>query len=127
MKTILVDAVHCFVNSNGEYDKEMQELLETYKNRKIVLTNADDEQIEMFNLNSSPYTVFTLKHQPNKPNPEYYKKMLKKFDLRAEDCVYFEHNKEAVASAKSVGIKTYHYDKDKKDLIALKKFLDEKL
>jgi len=41
--------------------------------------------------------------------------------------VYFEHNEDAVKSAQSVGIKTYHYNKDKKDLRGLKKFLDDNL
>jgi len=44
-----------------------------------------------------------------------------------DDVVYFEHNADAVKSAESVGITAYNYDKDKKDLEALKKFLDESL
>jgi FMN phosphatase YigB (HAD superfamily) len=53
--------------------------------------------------------------------------MLEKFDLKVEDAIYFEHNEDAVKSAKSIGIKTYHYDKDKKDLEALKRFLNDNL
>lgn len=41
--------------------------------------------------------------------------------------MYFEHNEDAVKSARSVGIATHHYDKDKKDLVGLKKFIDENL
>jgi hypothetical protein len=49
------------------------------------------------------------------------------FGLTKEDVVYFEHNEVAVNSAKLVGIKTYHYDQDKKDLVTLKNFLFDSL
>lgn len=70
-----------------------------------------------------PYEVFTLKHQPEKTDPAYYEKMLEYFQLDKVDVVYFEHNAEAVKSAQSVGITTYHYDNEKKDLGALRDFL----
>jgi hypothetical protein len=54
MKTILVDAVYCYViqNEDGEFviDQEMHQLLEGYPNHKIVLTGADDKQYKQFNL-----------------------------------------------------------------------------
>ena len=53
--------------------------------------------------------------------------MLEHFDLSKEDVVYFEHNKKALESAESVGIKTYYYDKNKKDLEGLRSFLIENL
>lgn len=80
----------------------MYELLETYSNRKIILTNADDEQMKKFGLDDMPYKVFTFKHNPEKTEPEYYKRMLEHFDLDVEDVIYFEHSIEAVESAKSV-------------------------
>lgn len=126
MKTILVDAINTFVLKNEGLFKEMHELLETFPNRKIILTNANDEEIARL-LPNMPYEIFSMQHNPDKPNPEYYKTMLTHFGFRAEDVVYFEHNPEAVKSAESVGIKTYHYDKDKKDLVSLKSFLSESL
>ena len=125
MKTILVDAVECFIDWDGNIFKEMHDLLETYPNRKIILTSADYEDTNKFGLNDAPYKVFTLKHDPEKTDPKYYKIMLAHFGLTKDDVVYFEHNPDAVKSAQSVGIITYHYDDTKKDLAALKKFLDE--
>ena len=127
MKTILVDAVDCFVSKDGEIFKEMHELLETYPNRKIILTGANDEQFKKFGLDKMPYEVFTLKHNPEKTDSEYYEKMLKHFNLNKDDVIYFEHNQKAVESANSVGIKTYFYDFDKKDLNSLKDFLDSNI
>jgi FMN phosphatase YigB (HAD superfamily) len=131
MKTILVDAVNTTLIQNpaGEYEQyaELFELLETYPNPKCILMNADDSQMEHFGLTTVPYPVFTLKHNPDKPDPLYFKTLLEKNSWDPSDVVYFEHNPEAVKSAQSVGIISYHYNKDTKDLVALKKFLDENL
>ena len=126
MKTILVDAWNTFVTKDGIFT-EMQALLDKLENPKIILTNANDEQLIEFGLTDMPYEVFTLKHNPDKVDPRYYKIMLNHFQLTADDVVYFEHNRDAVDSAKSIGITAHHYDKDKKDLIALEKFLKENL
>ena len=127
MKTVLVDAVDCFVSDEGVIFQEMFDLLEKYPNRKILLTGANDEQFKKFGLDKMPYEVFTLKHNPEKTNPKYYEMILEHFGLTKDDVVYFEHNPEAVKSAQSVGIKTHFYDSEKKDLESLKKFLDESL
>jgi len=127
MKTILVDAVDCFVSRKGEIFSEMHKLLETYPNRKIILTGANDEQLRQFGLDKMPYEVFTLKHNPEKTDPSYYVKMLEHFNLKKDDVVYFEHNPDAVKSARSVGIVSYFYDNDAKDLRGLKDFLEKNL
>ena len=127
MKTILVDAVNCFVSEEGEIFKEMHDLLETYPNRKIILTGANDEQFKEFGLDKMPYEVFTLKHNPEKTDPKYYQTMLTHFDLANGEVIYFEHSPEAVQSARSAGIETYFYDNNTKDLAGLKRFLDENL
>ncbi|MFA6534205.1 MAG: hypothetical protein WCT37_03460 [Patescibacteria group bacterium] len=126
MKTILVDAVDALViEQEGAFKifKEMHDLLETFANPKIILTGANEEQSKEFGLDNMPYEVFTLKHNPEKTDPKYYEIMLKHFDLDKNDVIYFEHNEDAVKSAESVGIKTYYYDNDKKDLAALESFL----
>ncbi len=130
MKTILVDAVYTFVIENDgifKLFKQMYDLLETFPNRKIILTGANDEQFKKSNLDKMPYEVFTLKHNPEKTDPKYYKAMLEHFGFNKNDVIYFEHDENAVKSAQSVGIKTYNYDSEKKDLIALKDFLMENL
>lgn len=127
MKTILVDAVNTFVIEGSGIFKEMHELLETYENKKVILTNADDEQLKSFGLDQMPYEVFTLKHNPEKTDPSFFSSMLKHFGLSNDDVVYFEHNPKAVESAQSVGIVSYHYDPQQKDILALKAFLDASL
>lgn len=126
-KTILVDAVDTFVIEGQGVFKEMQDLLEKYPQPKIILSNADDQQLKPFGLENLPYELFTLKHDPDKTDPVYFRSLLIHYGLQAEEVVYFEHNLSAVESARSVGIKSYHYDPDKKDLEALKTFLDQSL
>ena len=127
MKTILVDAVDAFVIEGQGIFKEMHDLLETCQNRKIILTGANDEQFKEFGLDKMPYELFTLKHNPDKTDPKYFEEMFKHFNLKPEDVIYFEHNPDAVKSAESVGITSYHYDENKKDLQSLKEFLDNNL
>src|SRR3989344_4063585 len=126
-KVILVDAIYVFTDTQGKIFKEMRDLLEKYSNRKILLTGADDRQFKELGLDKMPYEIWTLKHNPEKTDPEYYKKMLAHFGLDAREIIYFEHNLDAIKSAESIGIRTYFYDSAKKDLAGLKKFLDENL
>lgn len=127
MKTILVDAVDCFVIEGEGIYQPLFELLETYPNKKILLTGANDEQMDTFGLHNMPYELFTLRHNPEKADPKYYEILLAQYGLTKDDVVYFEHAPKAVESAQSVGIKTHHYDFDQKDLVALKSFLDQNL
>lgn len=127
MKTILVDAVDALIikseNGNFEIFEPMRKILDDFSNRKIILTGANDEQFKIFGLDKMPYEVFTLKHDPEKTNPEYYRKMLEHFNLDVDDVIYFEHNPEAVASAQSVGINAYYWDNEKRPLEDLSIFL----
>jgi len=116
MKIILVDAVYTFIRETPEGFKifePMREMLDEFPNKKIILTSAGNEKFEMYGLDKMPYEVFTLTHNPEKDDPEYYKKMLSHFNLKSEQVVYFEHSPKAVESARSVGIKTYHWDSEK--------------
>jgi HAD superfamily hydrolase (TIGR01509 family) len=124
MKTILVDAYGTFVLDKIGVNQEMHKLLEQYPNRKIILTNANDEQQVAFGLINLPYQMFTLKHDPDKDDPKYFRTMLQRFNLKPDEVIYFEHSLEAIKSAQSLGIKSYHYDSELQDLQALKEFFD---
>lgn len=126
MKTILVDAVNTFV-IDGQVNQDMFKLLETYPNKKIILTNANDEQMVNFGLENLPYEIFTLKHSPDKVEPKYFEIMFNILKLNREDVVYFEHNPDAVKSAESVGIKSYLYNPQEGDLEKLRFFIDTNL
>jgi hypothetical protein len=123
MKVILVDAIHTLIiPEKGIYDP-LFNILETYPNRKIVLTGANDKEFSQHGLDKIPYEVFTLKHNPEKSNPNYYKILLEKFDMIVEDLIYIEHNLEAVRSAESLNINVFHYNKDLRNINKLNQFL----
>ncbi len=131
MKTILIDAIDAFVveNSDGVFEiyKPLQDLLNKYDNDKIILTGANDEQYKAFGLDKMPYKVFTLKHNPEKSVPEYYRILLREFELNASDTIYFEHNPEAVSSAESAGIKTFYWDNEVRPIAELEEFFNNNL
>lgn len=58
MKTILVDAVNTTIIEDGSGTfiqfKELFELLDTYQNPKLIVTNANDEQLVTFGINNVP-------------------------------------------------------------------------
>lgn len=126
MKAILVDARNTFVTENWIF-QEMKDVLDIFPNKKIIVTNANDEQLVTLWIVNMPYEVYTLKHNPDKTDPLYFKTLLQHFWLTTDEVLYFEHNKDAVKSASSLGIISYHYNKDTKDLESLKKFLKENL
>ena len=126
MKTLLVDARKVLVVQEWIY-QPLYDLLETYPNPKIIVSNANPQEQENLWLTNLPYPLFSLHHQPEKTDPEYYKTLLRDFNLTPENVVYFESGEEAVESARSVGIKTYYFDWQVKDIESLKKFLDEHL
>jgi FMN phosphatase YigB (HAD superfamily) len=122
-KIILVDAIHTLIiPDKGIYDP-LFNLLETYSNRKIVLTGANDKEFSEHGLDKISYEVFSLKHNPEKSDPNYYKTLFEKLDLAVETLVYIEHNLEAVHSAESLNINVFHYNKDLRDINKLNEFL----
>lgn len=128
MKTILVDAVETFIiNRNGTWQvfEKMKILLDSFPNKKIILTGAPEDKWQEYGLDKVPYELFTLSHNPDKVNPKYFELMLEHFKLTKDDVVYFEHDPKAVKSAEYVGITSYYYDNKITDLDALKKFLEK--
>lgn len=127
MKTILVDAINTFVIKGEGIDQEIYDMLESFPNRIIVVTNADEDRLMEPDFSEVPYEIFTLSNDPNKADPEYYRMMLAQLMLSTDEVIYFEHNPEAIESAESVGITTYQFDPEEHDLASLKNFLTSNL
>ena len=112
-KTCIDDNINLCAASKNKcaHCVELKEL--NVKEDKIVLYNNCGFSCEI--------TGWTIKDEGRK------KFVFPEFNLNANEVIYFEHNSEAVKSAQSVGINTYFYDNDLKDLESLKKFLDANL
>lgn len=52
---------------------------------------------------------------------------MQRYNLKCEDLIYFEHNQDAVLSAKSLGINSFYYDPVKKDLDELEIFINSSI
>jgi HAD superfamily hydrolase (TIGR01509 family) len=126
MKTILVDAWNTLITKNG-VDPVMKELLDQFPNPKIIVTNANAEEQRSFGMVNLPYPLYSMNHHPDKTDPYYFECLLKAYDLKAEDTLYFEHNADAVASSASAGITAYWFNKNNRDLDKLRQFLESSL
>lgn len=124
-KIILVDAWNTFVTSEG-VNTQMEKLLNDYDHTKIIVTNANQEELVEFGIINMPYQVFTLGHNPNKTDVQYFLKLFKEYSLSVRDVLYFEHNEEAVKAAQSLGIKTLWLKKGS-SLELLEEFLKDNL
>lgn len=127
MKTILVDAIHVLLSEGGVLNADMYQLLESYPNPKIVVTGANKEQAQKYGLDRCPYPVFTCEHNPEKSEPEYFKILMREYQLKATDIVYFDHTPQAISSAGRVGISTFLFNAEVNDILALKAFLDSQV
>jgi FMN phosphatase YigB (HAD superfamily) len=123
MKTILIDALYTFIDTHGEVDTKIFELLEEYDTHKIICTNASVEKIREYNLDIMKYPVFTLSRDPAKTDPEYFHMLMQEFSLFPSECIYIEHNHDAVVSAQSIGITSYHFDAGERDMSLLHEFI----
>lgn len=131
MKTILVDAIHCFIEKQegGSFaiNQKMYEMLEGFEEKKILLTGSPKETFDERQLTDAPYPVFTLEQEPPKADSKYYTIMLDHFGLSPDQVIHFEHNPTSAESAEKAGIKTYVYDNEAKDIDALKAYITSEL
>ncbi|MFA6017896.1 MAG: hypothetical protein WCT28_00885 [Patescibacteria group bacterium] len=127
MKTLLIDAVSTLIIKDEGPNQEMIQMLNMFDNPKIVVTNANEEEMKKFGIDSLPYEVFTLHHEPDKTDPEYFLRLFVAKNFSKDDVLYVENNIDAVNAALSIGIASYRYDPEKKDVQAVKKFLDENI
>ncbi|MBJ6369738.1 hypothetical protein [Snuella sedimenti] len=125
MKTILIDAWNTLVSKNG-INQELKTLLDSYPHQKIIVTNADRNELISFGIVNMPYPIFSLYHRPDKTNPKYFKVLFSEYNLTTEDVLYIEHNEDAIKSAKSIHIKCF-WLKPKDPINKLKLFLDSNL
>lgn len=106
---ILVDAWNTLVTEDG-VNNQMLSLLNQYETRKVIVTNATEEEKIKLGIVEMPYPVFSLVHQPDKTDPIYFMRLLSYLSVTYEEVIYFDHHPKACEAAISLGIKTHlHY------------------
>lgn len=71
--------------------------------------------------------VISADEKTTKPNIEIYNKLLEKYELNAEECIFIDDLKPNCEGAEAVGIKTFLYENNTKELIEYLKSLGIKI
>ncbi len=121
-KAILVDAINCLIDKGKGLDKEIAEFLNNLNVKIIIVTNTEEKEIKS-KLEKYNFDVFTLLKNPDKSNLDYFKILLDKYKLKAEEVIYFDHKEENIKSAKSIGITSELY----KNNGQVEKFIEENI
>ncbi|MFA6079999.1 MAG: HAD-IA family hydrolase [Candidatus Gracilibacteria bacterium] len=109
-KTLLLDGVFCLINEDFSLNEEVYTLAKMLGLRTIIVTNAPLEKL-MPIVEQTGFEYVTYEHNPEKTDPEYYRKLLVDKNLKASECVYVENREVHVKVAEGLGIPTIHYTK----------------
>ncbi len=119
---LLVDGMDCLYDENFEINTELSNVLDNFNNKKILVINKHKEKAEKI-LKNKGFEVFSFEGEIKKENPEFFNKLLEKYNLVPQQLVYFDHSDDNLAGAHKVGIKTtllYKNDDEK-----IKEFLED--
>ncbi len=117
-RLILVDGMHCLYDENFNLNKELLELINNFNTHTILVVNRFKEKggelVKNYDVSKdSNWEAFSLEEKGiKKTNPEYFKILMKKFNLVPEEIIYFDHDKKNVETAKSLCILSKHYTKN---------------
>ncbi len=128
-RVILVDGMHCIYDKDFNINLELLKFLNDLNTHTILTVAGFREKGKELVKTSDPskesnWEAFSLEEKGiKKDNPEFYKKLLEKFNLSPSEVIYFEHDKNAVKTAEKVGIMSKHYT----GLDSIKKFIEDNL
>tara|TARA_Y100000310_G_C20590500_1_gene767754 strand:+ start:864 stop:1244 length:381 start_codon:yes stop_codon:yes gene_type:complete len=102
VEIVLVDAVHCLINSDWTLNKELANYLKSLNLKVYIITNASAEKISAI---IDDFEIFTLENNPAKTDSLYFEKFIsEKNEGLADNLFYFDHSQANLDSAKSAGL-----------------------
>ncbi|MEK6824531.1 MAG: HAD-IA family hydrolase, partial [Nanoarchaeota archaeon] len=122
IKAILADAISTLIDKEGKLNEGLAKSLESTEREIIVVTNANPNEIKS-KLGRYNFKIFSLLKIPDKANPDYFKQLLKKYNLQPREVIYFDHKKENIESAGKLGIASELYEDNKQ----IKKWIENNL
>ncbi|PIZ80011.1 hypothetical protein COX99_03495 [Candidatus Pacearchaeota archaeon CG_4_10_14_0_2_um_filter_31_10] len=128
-RLILVDGMHCIYDENFNLNKELLEMINSFNSHNVLAVNKLREKGCSLVKNHSPgqdtnWEAFSLEeNEIKKENLEYFKILLKRFNLIPEEVIYFDHDKKNVETAGKLGILSKQYT----DVKSTKKFIEDNL
>ena len=131
VETILVDAVFCLIHKGDEglsLNTELCDFLEAQNKQIIVVTNAKDSVLLEIKklLEHTKFVVFSLQFNPEKTDPEYYKKLIQMYSLDLSKTIYIDHSLDNIAASTQCGIETYQYVDNQETIDFLKARIETK-
>jgi len=122
MKTVLIDGMHCIYDRDFKVNRELLDIVNSFNTNKILVVFKFREKGKK--VLGEGFEAFSLEEEEiEKYDPEYFKRLMSKFNLKPEDCIYFDHREDSVETAKKLGIKSVHYKNNQQ----IKQFLEENL
>jgi len=100
----------------------------------FLLSNTNALHLEKIKSNSGRFSYHQfmksfkacyLSHEmaTRKPEKAFYQKVLDEQDLQAEECLFIDDREENIEAAKALGLKTWHFDTKKDNILLLNKKL----
>jgi HAD superfamily hydrolase (TIGR01509 family) len=122
-KTILIDGMNCIYDKEFNVNDKLLGIINSFNNRKILVVNGFRD-IGLKILEGNNFEGFSLEEEGiKKDDVRYFEKLFDKFNLKAEEVVYFDHNEVNVETAKRLGIKSILFKDEEK----IKEFLQKNL
>ncbi len=122
-RILLVDGMFCLYNKYFKINEELLHILNSINVRKILIVNGYTEKAREL-LKNTNFEIFSLEKEGiKKENQDYFKKLMKEFNLSSEELLYFDHAEENINSAEKLGITSELYKNNK----IIKKFIEDNL
>lgn len=102
-KTILLDGMYCLFDENFSVDESVLSKVRSFGMRTIIITNAPTEKMLSI-AEQTGFEFVTYEKNPIKTDPQFFMKMLAEKGLKAEDCIYLDHDDLNLQSAEQAGI-----------------------
>ncbi|MFH1451942.1 MAG: alanine--tRNA ligase-related protein [archaeon] len=128
-RLILVDGMNTIYDKEFILNKEFMEMINSFNTHTVLTVNGFREKgkdlVKKFDPGrNSNWEAFSLEEKGiKKDNPEFFKILMKTFDLVPEEIIYFDHKKENVDVAKKLGILSKHYT----IINSIKEFIEDNL
>jgi putative hydrolase of the HAD superfamily len=128
-KQQLIDVWNFMLKDFPEYRLDFLKNLKANSNYKLMLlsnTNAlhidyIKKHVPFYNDFKNCFDVFYLSHDIHlvKPNSDIFEFVLNENQLKAEECLFIDDNKDNVNTANTLNINTWHINPDNEDVIDL--------
>ena len=121
LSAIILDAVHCVINSDADatlssftLNKELSDYITHFSLKVIVVTNATDNKLLKVAELLHPYTeqtdpnkkrvICSYANNPPKSDPQYFHNVIAYYQLDHETTLYIDHDQMNLTSAQQTGI-----------------------